>query len=76
MAASFEMKSNGGYVATIPVVPYCGDSYEMIDGIIYKYYASNPSQVTPNLKITMVSDTEIEVYSYQTQATYTLYKRR
>lgn len=73
---TFEMKSNGGYVTTIPVVPYCGDSYEMVDGIIYKYFASNPSKVTPNLKITMVSDTEIEVYSYQTKDTYTLYKRR
>lgn len=73
---TFEMKSNGGYVTTVPVVPKSGDSFYMEDGIIYKYFSNNPSRVTPNLKISMISDTEIEIYSYQTQDTYTLYKRR
>lgn len=73
---TFEMKSNGGYVTTVPVVPRCGDTYTIEDGVIYSYYANNPSKVTPNLKITMISDTEIEIYSYQTNSTYTLHKRR
>ena len=73
---TFEMKKNGSFVTTVPVVPHCGDTYELVDGVIRSYYASNPSQKTDNLKITVVSDKEIEVYSYQTKATYTLYKRR
>ena len=73
---TFEMKKNHSYITTVPVVPHCGDTYELVDGVIRSYYASNPSQKTDNLKITVVSDKEIEVYSYQTKATYTLYKRR
>ena len=73
---TFEMKDNGGYVTTIPVVPRTGDTYDIIDGILYRYFASNPNRMTPNFKFTKISDTEIEVYSYQTEASYTLYKRR
>lgn len=73
---TFEMDKNYGYITTVPVVPHCGDTYELVDGVIRSYYASNPSQKTDNLKITVVSDTEIEVYSYQTNTSYTLIKRR
>ncbi len=73
---TFEMKDNGGYVTTVPVVPRCGDTYEMVDGVIYSFFASNPSKKTANLKITMISDNEIEIYSYQVKASYTLFKRR
>ena len=73
---TFEMKQNGGYVTTVPVVPRCGDSYTIIDGVIYSYYANNPSNMTANLGIKLISDTEMEVYSYQLNKTYTLYKRR
>ena len=73
---TFEMKSDHSYVTTVPVVPHCGDTYTLDNGVIRSYYASNPSQKTDNLKITVVSDTEIEVYSYQTKTSYTLIKRR
>ena len=75
-AHTFEAKASGAYVTTVPVVPRCGDAFIFEDGIIYKFFSNNPSYFTPNLKITMNSSTEIEVYSYQTDATYTLYKRR
>lgn len=73
---TFEMKKNGSFVTTVPVVPKCGNTYNMVDGVMYSYYASNPSKKTKNLKFTAISDTEVKVYSYQTKATYTLYKRR
>jgi len=73
---TFEMKKDHSYITTVPVVPHCGDTYELVNGVIRSYYASNPSQKTDNLKITVVSDTEIEIYSYQTKTTYTLIKRR
>jgi len=73
---TFEMKKDYGYITTVPVVPRSGDAYDLIDGILYKYFMSNPSNKTPNLKFTKISDTEIEVYSYQTQSSYTLIKRR
>ena len=73
---TFEARANGGYVTTVPVVPRSGNTFIFEDGIIYKFFSDNPSNITPNLKITMNSSTEIEVYSYQTNSTYTLYKRR
>ena len=73
---TFEMKKDYGYITTIPVVPRSGDTYDLIDGVLYKYFASNPGNKTANLKFTKISDTEIEVYSYQTKTTYTLIKRR
>ena len=73
---TFEMKKDHGYITTVPVVPRSGDTYDLIDGVLYKYFASNPGNKTANLKFTKVSDTEIEVYSYQTKTTYTLIKRR
>lgn len=73
---TFEMKSDYGFITTVPVVPRSGNSYDLIDGVIYKYFANNPGNRTANLKITKISDTEIEIYSYQTQQTYTLLKRR
>lgn len=73
---TFEMKSDHSYVTTIPVVPQSGDTFELVDGVIYKYFASSPGNKTANLKFTKVSDTEIEVYSYQTKTSYTLIKRR
>ena len=73
---TFEMKKDYGYITTVPVVPRSGDAYDLIDGILYKYFMSNPSNKTPNLKFTKISDTEIEVYSYQTNTSYTLIKRR
>lgn len=73
---TFEMKENGSYITTVPVVPRCGDTYMMIDGVIYSFYQNNPNNITANLKITKISNTEIEVYSYQTDTTYTLMKRR
>ena len=73
---TFEMKKDHSYITTVPVVPRCGDTYELVDGVILSYYASTPSKVTNNLKIKVVSDTEIEIYSYQTKDTYTLFKRR
>ena len=73
---TFEMKSDRSYVTTVPVVPHCGDTYILDNGVIRSYYANNPSQKTDNLKITVVSDTEIDVYSYQTKTSYTLIKRR
>lgn len=73
---TFEMKKDHSYITTVPVVPHCGDTYILDNGVIRSYYASNPSQKTDNLKITVVSDTEIEIYSYQTKTSYTLIKRR
>ena len=73
---TFEMKKDRSYITTVPVVPHCGDTYILDNGVIRSYYASNPSQKTDNLKITVVSDTEIEIYSYQTKTSYTLIKRR
>ena len=73
---TFEMKSDHSYATTIPVVPQSGDTFELVDGVIYKYFVSNPGNKTANLKFTKVSDTEIEVYSYQTNTSYTLIKRR
>jgi len=73
---TFEMKKDHSYITTVPVVPRCGDTYELVNGVIRSFYASNPSVKTDNLKISVVSDTEIEVYSYQTNTSYTLFKRR
>ena len=73
---TFEMKKDYGYITTVPVVPRSGDAYDLIDGILYKFFMSDPSNKTPNLKFTKISDTEIEVYSYQTNTSYTLIKRR
>ena len=73
---TLEMKKDHGYITTIPVVPQSGDTYDLFDGVIYKYFANNPGNKTANLKFTKVSDTEIEVYSYQTKTSYTLIKRR
>lgn len=73
---TFEANANGGYVTTVPVVPRSGDTFIFEDGIIYKFFSNNPKNITPNLKITMNSSTEIEIYSYQTDGSYTLYKRR
>jgi len=73
---TFEMKKDWSYYTMVPVVPQCGDTYDLVDGILYQYYARNPSKKTANLKFTAVSDTEMEVYSYQTKDTYTLFKRR
>lgn len=73
---TFEMKKDHSYITTVSVVPRCGDTYDLVDGVILSYYASTPSKMTNNLKITVVSDTEIEIYSYQTKDTYTLFKRR
>ena len=73
---TFEMKKDHGYITTVPVVPRSGDTYDLIDGVIYKYFANNPGNKTANLKFTKISDTEIEVYAYQTNTSYTLIKRR
>ena len=73
---TFEMKKDHGYITTVPVVPRSGDTYDLIDGVIYKFFANNPGNKTANLKFTKISDTEIEVYSYQTKTSYTLIKRR
>ena len=73
---TFEMKKDYSYITTVPVVPKCGDTYDLNNGILYQYYANNPSKKTANLRFTAISDTEMEVYSYQTKDTYTLFKRR
>ena len=73
---TFEMKKDYGYITTVPVVPRSGDTYDLIDGVIYKYFANSPGNKTANLKFTKISETEIEVYSYQTKTSYTLIKRR
>jgi len=73
---TFEMKKDHGYITTVPVVPRSGDTYDLIDGVIYKYFANSPGNKTANLKFTKISETEIEVYSYQTKTSYTLIKRR
>ncbi len=74
--ATFEMKENGGYITTIPVVPQSGDSFDFSDGIIYKYFSNNPSRRTPNLQIIPISETEIYIYSFQMDLYYQLNKIR
>lgn len=73
---TFEMRDNGGYTTTIPVPPYSGDSVDIEDGILYRYFENNPNKKTDTFKIKPISDTEVEFYAYQTKQTYTLTKRR
>ena len=73
---TFEMKENGAFTTTIPVVPQSGDSGLWDNGVFFRYYSNSPGIKTPNLKFILVSDTDVEIYSYQTKTTYTLHKRR
>ena len=38
---TFEMKQNGSYTTTIPVVPKAGDTYEIENGMLNDYYKDN-----------------------------------
>ena len=73
---TFEMRDNGGYTTTIPVPPYSGDSVDIEDGILYRYFENTPNKKTDTFKIKPISDTEVEFYAYQTKQTFTLTKRR
>ena len=59
---TFEMKDDGGYITTVPVVPRAGDTFDLTDGIMYRYFSNNPSKKTPNLQIIPISETEMQIY--------------
>jgi len=57
-------------------VPYNGDAYVMEEGIIRDYFTKDPDKKIDQLKITAVSENEIEIFAYQTKTSYTLFRRR
>ena len=75
-AYTFEVKENGSFSTTIPVVPQSGDSVEFYNGMIRRYFANNPNVKTDVMKISVISENEIDIYSYQTKTTYSLIRRR
>ena len=72
---TFEMRDNG-YTTTAPVVPQSGNTYEIVDGILYKWFTDNPSRRTPNYQFIPISDKEFYIYSFQTDLYYPLNKIR
>ena len=73
---TFEMRENGSYTTTIPVVPNSGDTYEIYGDVLRSYFASNPEKKTDEFKINVISESEIEIYAYQTKTNYRLIWRR
>ena len=73
---TFELRQDGGYITTLPVVPYSGDTYVMDEGVIRDYFMKDPDKKTDQLRIAAVSENEIEVYVYQAKTSYTLFRRR
>ena len=73
---TFEITKKGGYITTIPVIPGKGDTFDIENGYMYDYWRKNPDDKTKEFKFTPVSKTKVKIYSYKTQKTYTLTKRR
>ena len=73
---TFEITKKGGYITTIPVIPGKGDTFDIENGYLYTYWSKDPDNRTKEFKITPVSKTKVKIYSYKTQKTYTLTKRR
>ncbi len=72
---AYEVKANGGSSTTMPAVPKSGNYYSISDGIYWSYFDGKWDERTAQYKFKPISKNQMEMYSYQTDQTFTFTKR-
>lgn len=71
----YEVTPNGGSTTTMPAVPKSGDYYSIVDGIYWSYFNGKWDERTAQYKFKPITRNQMEMYSYQTDQTFTFTKR-
>ncbi len=70
----FIMKADGSIRYDIPWINY-GDYYRIEDGLVLLYKEESFDKTVPLYKITVVSESCIQIFSFKNSRTYTLYRQ-
>ena len=72
----YTLEWENGWYSTLPVVPYSGNFAYIYGGTYWRYSGDDIENSVANFELIPVSETEMDVYCYQTKGTYRLNKVR
>ena len=72
----YTLEWENGWYSTLPVVPYSGNHAYIYGGTCWRYSGDDIENSVANFDLVPVSETQMDVYCYQTKGTYRLNKIR